>query len=1442
MTARLEHSAPTGDAAATPSAPRRTLASSAAVMASGTLVSRVLGLLRNALLVAVVGVVALGDAGGSMADSWSVANKLPNIISMLLAGGILNAVLVPQVVRAMRRPDGGEEHVNRLLTVAIAVLLGITVVLTAAAALLISLYAGAFPAEWKAVAVALAYWCIPQLFFYGLYTLLGQVLNARSIFGPYMWAPAVNNVVAIAGLVAFLVMFGGLPDGGLPAGAWTADRITLLAGTATLGVVAQALVLVVPLYRSGFRFRPVWGLRGHGLGKASSVALWAFAALAVGQLGFLAVSNVAAAASARDYAGNFAYDNAFLIFMLPQSLVTVSLVTALFTRLSTSAAARDGAKVREDLSRGLRTLAVFTVFATAAFAVLAIPLVQVVLLDRADFVSYRAVGAVLVAMSLGLVSIGVWTMVQRVFYAYEDTRTLFRIQVPMAAILAAGSALSWWLLEPQWWVVGTGAATTLSNTVGATVGYLATRKYLPSLDGPRVLRTHLRVLLATIPTALGGWALLHLWGVETSFVGALLRVVVLGGAMLVSYLLLIRALRVAELDELLGRLLRPLSRLTSRLPAPVRARLPRTMAESGGGSVRGGERRVTTTGSATSLHAGDLVAGRYRLEHPVSARVPHATAWAATDTTLTEPVRVVLLDGPQRDHAVDATRRAALIGDPRLPRVLRAGVEGDQGYVVTEETPGVTLAELVRSGPLPPSQARALVGEAAAALETARRRGVHHLALRPAALLRTDDGSVRVLGLGTEAAVRGIERGDARAAAREDAVGLVRLLYAALTGAWPGPDDLADGLPVAPTHGTTAVPVGDLVANVPNDLDTLCAVTLGEHDDGPFTPGELVADLAPWGAIEVDAPAGPLPPVLPPSLDAVVPLAPAAGGVVDTAEPDDDLEQTAVHSIDTSGWAPHPLPTLAEPTPFADLVTDTGTIPAVRTRPHHASPLRAPRPGVTVPLPAATPPAEAGAAAAAGAAVAAAGAVAGAADGRSVAEDGEPEVAAAEVAEPAVAEPESVEPEVVEPETAAPAVAEAVVVEPEVAETAEPEAPDAVEAGTQIGPEADLSGAAVPDAEVADADAAPRTELSPAQILAGLPLLTRSPSGWDVPGGAGPERLPEAPERDEIASPAMRTGTERAEAADIAAAEEAELPTAGATGTAAAVGLGAAATRFATGLGGTNRRINEVGERVTGSTRQLLHGAGERLGSLTGRAGAYVNEVREEFRPVEEDDDGRPRFNPAPIVLSVMIALVVFGMVMSVLTLRDAATAFTPGPNPGEVPPAAEEPTTVVVEPTTPPPPSAEPENEDGPPAAANVPIAEGVTFDPSVSGGENQDNAYLAYDGNPDTTWNSLRYNSPTYGMKPGIGYTVVLEETALVSSVTLDVRGEGGLVEIRAADPDAPDQGPVLASGAMGPDVTYTFSEPVEAETIALWFPELPVADSDGRNRIELAEISLR
>src|SRR5699024_9299481 len=109
--------------------------------------------------------------------------------------------------------------------------------------------------------------------------------------------PAANNVIAILGLVAYIVLFGGTATGAHEdAAAWTGARTAVIAGTATLGVAVQAIVLIVPLHRSGFRFRPRWGLRGSGLGRASKVATWAFASLLVAQVGFIAISNLAAAA------------------------------------------------------------------------------------------------------------------------------------------------------------------------------------------------------------------------------------------------------------------------------------------------------------------------------------------------------------------------------------------------------------------------------------------------------------------------------------------------------------------------------------------------------------------------------------------------------------------------------------------------------------------------------------------------------------------------------------------------------------------------------------------------------------------------------------------------------------------------------------------------------------------------------------------------------------------------------------------------------------------------------------------------------------------------------------------------------------------------------------------------------------------------------------------
>ncbi len=539
------------------------LARSSALMASGTLVSRLLGFVRTAVQGAVLGVSTQVGA-----QTFDVANKAPNVFYMLLAGGVLNAVLVPQIVRALKRPDGGEDYVNRLVTLALAVMAGATVLLTLAAPLVVRLYAPSWSGGWTALATLMAFWCLPQVFFYGLYTVLGQVLNAKGSFGPYMWAPVVNNVVAIASLLVFALVAPGAKE--WSAGDFDATAIAVLAGGATLGIVAQALVLLWPLHRSGFRYRPRWGLRGSGLGTAGRVAGWTFAGVVVGQLVFVLTTQIATDAgeylTVNDLEGatNATYTPAYLLFMLPHSLVAVSLVTALFTRISSAAAHGDTAAVRRDFSSGARTVLVAGVLATAALVALG-PWIGIALFGDDGFF----VGRVAAAMALGLVPFSATYLVQRVFYAYEDARTPFTVSAVVAAVMAAGDLACWLLLPPRWTVLGIALAMSLSNVVGVVLGLALLRRRLRSLDGGGidghlVLRTLVRAMIIGVLSggAAHGLALLIARLGDSRAVA--LAVVVVGGLVLLGlFVALCRAMRVRELTDLAAPLLR-------RLPLPGR--------------------------------------------------------------------------------------------------------------------------------------------------------------------------------------------------------------------------------------------------------------------------------------------------------------------------------------------------------------------------------------------------------------------------------------------------------------------------------------------------------------------------------------------------------------------------------------------------------------------------------------------------------------------------------------------------------------------------------------------------------------------------------------------------------------------------------------------------------------------------------------------------------
>ncbi|MFI2361458.1 murein biosynthesis integral membrane protein MurJ [Promicromonospora sp. NPDC019610] len=554
---------PTAAASSTSSLGRNSI-----VMAAGTAASRLGGLVRNLMLVAAIG------ATGTVADAFDVANKLPNVLFAILAGGMLNAVLVPQIVKAFRAHNA-QERVDKLLTISAVGILAITAVLTGGAAWVVMLYTDGWSAEQLALGTVFAYWCIPQLFFYGLYTLLGQVLNAREQFGPFMWAPVANNVVSVLGFGIFLVVFGGTDAGINDLTEWNTPRTVLLAGTATLGIVAQALVLLVPLLRSGFRWNLRLGLRGIGLRSAGAVAMWTFAAVVLEQAGVLYLTRVASEAGAastatESFAGNASYTQALLIYLLPHSLVTVSIATALFTGISKAAQEGDTDRVRDDLSLGLRTIGVFTVFATAALGVLAGPATAFIV-PTAGAEDTALIAPVLVALSFGLVPLGGMALMKWVFYAYEDGRSVFWITVPSTVALVAGLVAAQIWLPIEYWVVAAGGAYALSNwiTVLLRTGGLK-RKLGGRLDGGRIFVLHAKAVLAAAVAGGAGWGVYQLVGGFDvlsfdkgwlfTMLSGLWVTALCGVVMLAVYVLLLRLLRVKELNGLLGPVLARLRR------------------------------------------------------------------------------------------------------------------------------------------------------------------------------------------------------------------------------------------------------------------------------------------------------------------------------------------------------------------------------------------------------------------------------------------------------------------------------------------------------------------------------------------------------------------------------------------------------------------------------------------------------------------------------------------------------------------------------------------------------------------------------------------------------------------------------------------------------------------------------------------------------------------
>lgn len=529
-----------------------------AIMAAGTLVSRLTGFLRTAILASAIGTAILGDA-------YNVAYTIPFVLLDLLITGVLSSVVVPSIIKRQKQdPDGGAAYEQRLLTVAA---LGLTVVAIAAVVLarpLVLLYADKLPPEGVDAAVTMAQFILPQIAFFGVGAVAGAVLNARDRFAAPMWAPVLNNLVVIGVAAAYL-----LSDGPSDIDQVTQADLVLLGLGTTAGIVAQAIVLVVSLLRAGVKFRPRFDLRNAGLGEMARLGAGALAFTVINQVGFVITTNLAVGAGAAAAEegvhgrGLTPYSYAFQLFQLPYGIIAVSVITALLPRLSRFVHDKDFASARQEFAGGIRTVSALIVPAGLLLMVLG-PSVTVLIFGRGAVSVDQAIyiGNVLQVFGLALVPFSIFQLLLRVFYSFGDTRTPAVIAGGNVVVNAAIGLTLYFTVPPDLVVMGLAGSFTVTYVLACVLTWVLASRRVGGLGGRAVASGLMRMYLAAIPAALV--ALAVLWGsvriTEVTVLSSLVVLVVGGGLAGGVYLVLAHRLGIQEVRSIIGMVTRRVGR------------------------------------------------------------------------------------------------------------------------------------------------------------------------------------------------------------------------------------------------------------------------------------------------------------------------------------------------------------------------------------------------------------------------------------------------------------------------------------------------------------------------------------------------------------------------------------------------------------------------------------------------------------------------------------------------------------------------------------------------------------------------------------------------------------------------------------------------------------------------------------------------------------------
>ncbi len=515
-------------------------------MTLGTIVSRLTGVIRIAVIAAVLGI-----AETRLTDTYNLANSAPNILYELVLGGVIGSVFVPLFVELFEKekPERAWEVASGILNACLLILSVIAALGVIAAPWIARFYAARLDGPeadlQRQVITFLLRLFIPQLVLYGLYFVVAAMLNARKHFGSPMYTPILNNLVAIGVFVAFHHIYGRV---GL-ASVTNAHLWFIGLGT-TASIAPMGLALLPVLARHG-SYRFTLSLDHPAVKKLARLSVFVVGFVAANQIGYVVIQWLANA----QQGGFSAYIAAFTFFLLPVGLFIWSLTTALLPSLSEDAVNAEWDDYRDRLSMGMRGVLFLMLPSAVGYLVLGRPIVEVLL--QHGVVTARSselVTIVLRFLTLGLVQFSLFQLLTRAFYALQDTKTPFLINcVTIAVNTAINVPMFVWL-----GVQGLAAGQTIAYTFGSLAQARALSSRIGGIGGWRVANSAMRIAGAAAAMGAVVWVARKAMerAVPAGLAGTALALAVSVTAGVLSYLALCYLLKVEELGYLRGLLKR----------------------------------------------------------------------------------------------------------------------------------------------------------------------------------------------------------------------------------------------------------------------------------------------------------------------------------------------------------------------------------------------------------------------------------------------------------------------------------------------------------------------------------------------------------------------------------------------------------------------------------------------------------------------------------------------------------------------------------------------------------------------------------------------------------------------------------------------------------------------------------------------------------------------